>query len=591
MCVTIPILANAAPMTSPANLPATFPGGDTPVLLQRIAGVCILLASALLLVSAINPDHFPPWTSFHSEAPAFAAGAVLLLACMARGTRLGAPALVVALLIASAWFQWAAGLVRYAGDAWVVTAYIVAFAAAWFWSAGHEKTPGHPEPLDLVVALLMVMGLLTAAQAIAQWLQLEQHFPAWLYSPPYARSTANLGQPNQAATLLLMALAAGGVLLVRRRIGLAGAWAWFLVGGWAVVLTQSRTALVSATVMVTVFVSLSTTRPTLRAYRFHAIAWLVALLTGSWLLQALHLDSARGGMGKEVMTSVGLRPVLWRQLLAGVGERPWTGYGWLQVGEAQQAGSAHVAGIEQVNYSHNIVLDAFVMLGIPVCLLLLGVCFIWLRNRWHRRTLDDGAATAAAFMLVPLLVHSMLELPHAYSYFLVPGGILFGIIGARTRDPQASTVALPRAALGALALAVLGMLTALGVEYASIEEDFRVNRFENRRLGYTPTDYVVPQPVLLTQFDGLLKAMRLRAVRGMKSEDVQTLVTASHRYTWAPLQFRAALTLGLNGHPEEARRHLVVIKAMFHPSIYEEGRTNWLEQQQQYPELQAVTPP
>jgi len=296
-------------------------------------------------------------------------------------------------------------------------------------------------------------------------------------------------------------------------------------------------------------------------------------------------------MGAEVMTSVGLRPILWRQLLAAVAESPWVGYGWLQIGAAQQAGSAHVHGTEQVNYSHNIVLDALVMLGIPLALLLAAACLTWLRGRLRRLRADDGTATAALFMLAPFLVHSMLELPHAYAYFLVPAGALLGVVASRTRDPAAPSWVLPRPVLAIGAGLSLALLAALAVEYASVEEDFRVNRFENRRLGHTPDDYAIPHLRLLTQFEGLLKAMRLRAVRNMEPQDIETLIAASRRYTWAPLQFRAAMALALNGRPAEAHQHLAVIKAMFSPDIYADGRSNWLLQEEQYPELSAVTPP
>lgn len=559
---------------------------------ERLGSVCMLLAAGLMLVTVVNPDHFPPWTSFHAEAPAFGAAALLLLACCAsRTSHIGRPTAVILVLVTTVWLQWAVGLLQYAGDAWVVTAYLVTFASAWFWAATHDRGSNQPQPLELVMAVIMVLGLLTALQAIMQWLQLQHHLGGWVHSSASVRSTGNLGQPNQAGTLLLMAIAAAGSLVARQRIGLAVGWTWFLVGGWAVVLTQSRTALLSATLMVVAFVALTMVRPTLRAYRWHAIAWLGALFAGGWLLQSMQWDWTRPAVGADVMTSVGLRPIMWRQLVAAVGDSPWFGYGWLQVSTAQQAGSVYVPGVEQVNYSHNILIDAFVMLGIPFTLLLLGLILVWASGRLKRLREDDGTAVTALFMLAPFCVHSMLELPHAYAYFLVPVGILIGVVASRTRDPDESALAVPRALLATVAASFIALLGALLVEYAAVEEDYRVNRFENRKLGRTPDEYVVPNLRLLTQFESLLQAMRLRATRGMTSADLDTLVSAARRYTWAPLEFRAALALALNGRPHEARWHLEIIKAMFPSEIYEEGRSQWLLQQEKYPELMAVPPP
>lgn len=291
------------------------------------------------------------------------------------------------------------------------------------------------------------------------------------------------------------------------------------------------------------------------------------------------------------MGSVGTRPVIWRQMLFALAAHPWAGYGWLQVSVAQQEGALRLAGVEQTNYAHNILLDSAVMLGVPLTLALLGLACVWLGRRLLRLRSDDGTATAALLVVLPWAVHAMLELPHAYSYFLVPVGVLLGLFEMRTAAREDRSWLVAPWVVHAAAAGLVVILVALAMEYFAVEEDFRVNRFENRRLGQTPAAYVYPDLKLLTQFGGMLRAMRLRATPGMKPEDVQTLVAASHRYTWAPLQYRTALALGLNGQPEEARRHLAVIKALFHPSIYEEGRTSWREQQQKYPELQAITLP
>jgi hypothetical protein len=192
------------------------------------------------------------------------------------------------------------------------------------------------------------------------------------------------------------------------------------------------------------------------------------------------------------------------------------------------------------------------------------------------------------FILLPLLVHSQLELPHAYAYFLVPAGLLLGVFDAATRREQDS-IPLPRSVLAAAALAWLGLLGALGREYALTEEDFRVNRFENRRLGETPKGYEPPKLLLLTQFGDMADAMRLRAGRAMSPEDLDTLERTSRRYTWAPLQFRTALALALNGRPREAEANLHVIADLFPKEIVDEGRDNWERmQREEYPELAAV---
>ena len=138
----------------------------------------------------------------------------------------------------------------------------------------------------------------------------------------------------------------------------------------------------------------------------------------------------------------------------------------------------------------------------------------------------------------------------------------------------------------------IALLLATGYEYAQAEEDFRVNRFENRRLGETPAEYNPPKLVLLNQLGDMLKAMRLRAKPGMTGEELATLVNSSKRYSWAPLHFRTALSLGLNNRSGEATQQLRVIKGLFAADIYEEAKANWLRlQNEQYPELSKVELP
>lgn len=560
----------------------------------NLAQITTGLAAVLLVASIINPEHFPPWTSYLSEAPAFAAGALLLVASALQGVnRLTAPLIVLLGLLATPWLQLAAGLLPYSGDAWLVTAYLGVFSASWWWGASPRTASALLPKLDLLIGCLILMGLFAVLQAYAQWLQVESAFAAWVHVPiGSARSTGNFAQPNQLSTLLLMAVSAGGVWMVRGRLGLLAGWAWLLAAGWAVVLTQSRTGLLSAAVVVATLGVASIKRPLLRRWNKHALIWLALLFVATWVLQDAQWHWARDPLGAEAMTSVGLRPVIWRQMLAAAAQSPWLGYGWLQVAAAQQAGAMSFPGIEQVTNAHNVVLDAIVMLGLPLALLLIGLSAVWLLRRVIRLRDDDGTGLAAICIVLPWLVHAQLELPHAYAYFLVPVGALLGVLDSRTGGPRDMHIAVAPWLSPVLAAALGSILIGLAWQYAAVEEDFRVNRFENRKLGSTPSGYAIPKLAMLTQFRDLLRGMRLRATPGMASEDLEVLVRSSKRYTWAPLLFRTALALALNGRPDEARERLLVIRDLFPPEVVAEGRDNWRKlQQEQYPELSSVSFP
>ena len=150
---------------------------------------------------------------------------------------------------------------------------------------------------------------------------------------------------------------------------------------------------------------------------------------------------------------------------------------------------------------------------------------------------------------------------------------------------------MPRRVAAAAAFAWAGLLVYTGYEYTLVEEDFRINRFENRSIGTTPTEYQVPQVYLLTQLGELLQVMRMRAELGMEPGDVDMLLRVARRYTWAPVQFRAALALGLNGRPEDASQRLAVLKNQFGDSTYLEAKANWETMLLKYPALVEVGVP
>ena len=559
---------------------------------ERIGTPLFIAAFCLLFMGAANASHFPPWTSFHSEAPAFLASAFILCGTAFHQPRLGAGIVVVAVLAALAWAQFASGLIPHAGDAWVVTAYLAAFAAAWLGGAAAACPKERSNLLYALSVALLGMGLLAAFQCLAQWAQVDDHWAEWVFlAAQSSRAVGNFGQPNQTATLLLMAVAAAGSLVIQERLGRAVGWALSLVFGWAVVLTQSRTALLSAVMLVAGVVCLSLLVPTLRPWRKHALTWLAFLFAATWAYQIAPVQGTKGPIGAEAMVTIGLRPVLWTQLSFAALQQPWFGFGWLQVSTAQQAGAMRFPGIEQTNYAHNVILDLVVMIGIPIAVLLLVAAAVWIVRRvirlWHKRP-AEAAVAGALFMLVPFAVHAQLELPHAYSYFLVLVGLLLGVFDGATRTPG-EDVHVPCPMIAAAAAILIVLFGVLAYEYSAVEEDFRITRFENRRLGETPGDYVPPEPRFLTQLGDMLAATRLRAARNMPAEELDTLARASRRYTWAPLQFRAALALALNGRPKEAAENLQVIRDLFPKDIVKEGRDNWERlQRESYPELSAV---
>jgi Virulence factor membrane-bound polymerase, C-terminal/O-Antigen ligase len=295
-----------------------------------------------------------------------------------------------------------------------------------------------------------------------------------------------------------------------------------------------------------------------------------------------------GGVSVSLDTSAGTRLLVWPQLIGAVLQRPWFGWGLREVSEAHNAVLHAYTSGEAFSYAHNIVLDLAVGMGIPLTVIAMLVAAIWT----YRRVL--AAKTLLAWyclaLILPMAVHSMLEFPFAYAYFLLPTMLAVGVLESQLAPLK--MIPVPRA----LALASIGGLSLLmawsAVEYVQVEEDFRVARFEALHVGFTPSDYQRPHVILLTQLDALLEGIRMDPKPGMSVEKIEFSREVAMRYPWTATQNRYALSLALNGNAAEARRQIQVMRAMHGEATHRGIMGSWKElSETKYPQLKEFVTP
>ena len=218
----------------------------------------------LFALSWLAPNHYPPWTSFHGEAAAFAA------LFMFSAARLAWPAPLVP--VRAAWLalaavvliavQYAAGQIAYRGDALLSAFYVCAWALAWWLGANGRDLGTRSEPYVWLAWIIVATAALAVAIAQLQWLRMESVLGIFAAERgPDMRAYSNLGQPNHLASLVMMATALALLLYVRGRIGaLACALlvAWF---AWGLTLSESRSGLLSAFCMGAAIVAKGRTAP------------------------------------------------------------------------------------------------------------------------------------------------------------------------------------------------------------------------------------------------------------------------------------------------------------------------------------------
>lgn len=563
----------------------------------------VAVGLTLLGFSWLVTEHFLPWVSWHSEVVAFSAVVLLCWVALARCLQIKPPMLIAvpwlslpfAGLTAVAVVQFAVGTITFFGDVMTVGLYCALCIACvvlgfntngmqvnGYWAAREQR------PVQWLAIVIAVGAFASAIAGFVQVLGLWEE-SAWIVRMyEMRRAGGNLGQPNQMATLLVMGGASVTYLHASKKIGVGLSLLTLFVLCLGLAATESRTGALGLMALL-LWWQLKRRNVADEISKWAAPAvgfgFLILFLIWPAFLNSMRLfDSV-----VENRFSLGdVRLALWSQLLEAISQHPLWGWGVLQVAEAHNA----VAHAYQVNnpfsYSHNLVLDLAVWVGLPVTIFGVGIAVTWLTRRCQQTvSLVPWYALAVA---VPMIVHSMLEFPFAYAYFLAP---LMYLLGVLERSSGAKTLIWINSKAVGLAVFVLsGVLVWSSVEYLAIEEDFRIVRFEQLRIGNTPVGQPRPAVILFTQLGALLSGSRIEVTPAMSPEHLEQLKRLALRYPWVATQYRYALALALNGNSREAVRQFQIIRWQQDEKLYQKIKRELRElAQSRYPELRTLELP
>lgn len=368
--------------------------------------------------------------------------------------------LCLALLAGASWIggQFGASLVICAGLAiaglasTVTASQAVAFAGA-FWLVG------------ICSAIIALIQYFAPSMADGWFIAINS-------SP--GRAVGNVRQPNHLATALICAIVWSAWLLQTKR--LHARWAVVSIAAmvFAVTLSASRTGALSLGVLV-VWGAVDRALPRPARWTL-AITPLIYLLVWAGLTAFSSLDQTRF-YGAERLQADGdissSRFAIWRNALALIAMHPWTGVGWGNFNFAWTFTPFPDRPVAFFDHTHNAVLQLAVELGLPATAAVLGLLgwALWrARGAWAAGA--QGAqhpARAALAMLAVLAVHSLLEYPLWYAYFLLPAawalGMFLGSAPAFATRGSAHSSALGGA--GALAFRLAGTLAIVGAAYAA----------------------------------------------------------------------------------------------------------------------------
>jgi O-antigen ligase len=262
------------------------------------------------------------------------------------------------------------------------------------------------------------------------------------------RAVGNLRQPNHLSTLLLWSAVAvvplfDSATLAKQAVCVAAALLFsFMLFG--VVLSGSRTGLVGVVILLLWGLA------DRRLSRFSRVLLIASPLicAASWgflsLWSSMHGMQTLGAATRldDSGDISSFRFAIWHNTLELIRTHPWFGVGFGEFNFAWTLTPFPDRPPQFFDHTHNLPLQLLVELGVPLGLLVLGL-FAWALWQAFRRSTGvegpQGVSYRAAFVMVLLMaLHSQLEYPLWYAYFLLPTAFVWGLcLGAGNTPEQA----------------------------------------------------------------------------------------------------------------------------------------------------------
>mgnify|MGYP003605769186 CR=1 FL=1 len=267
-----------------------------------------------------------------------------------------------------------AGIISYFDIALINSTYIFMFLTVIL-VVKNLKDEDFENLINNLSYFVVFSGFISSLVAIFQFLKLDGNIPFIMSISGY-RPYANMGQPNNLASLLLISIFLLLYLYWKR---VFPTWVFLVISIFitiGIVLTQSRTTwlvLFFTLIFITVY-SKNKQKIDLKLFYIWAslyVGLIISLPILVGILQANNIDVLTTSSIVERSTTGYLRLEIWQQMLYAILERPLLGYGWNQTLSAQYFISDKFSITEWVGNSHNLFIDLLVWNGILVGFLLI----------------------------------------------------------------------------------------------------------------------------------------------------------------------------------------------------------------------------
>ncbi|MCW2313845.1 PglL family O-oligosaccharyltransferase [Rhodoferax antarcticus] len=556
------------------------------------ASIALLIPASLIGFGWLLPNHYLPWLTAWGDGLT----GVMLLALTGMVLWLKSSSFTLSwslflpavISIAMVLFQLATGRIYFSGDALMATLYVALWLTSVATGRQITKLRFQGNVLNAITAGWVLFSVLSVGVAMVQW---TGAFNLTIYMvdlPLGARPFGNVGQPNHLATICAIGLCSLLWLYEGRVVQRLGFWlgVGFLLFGMA--MTQSRTGwLQVGLIVVAGAISRRSLKSRVSASQLGLVGGIFVAWVGVWprLCDALLLSPGRTLLDQ---TSAGVRLPYWRAMLDAISREPWLGYGWQQVGAAQQRVALdHPPMSAHFEHSHNILLDLLLWNGIPIGIVIALLIAWWVTT--CLRNIADAASVWLLALVGGILIHGLLEYPLEYAYFLIPLGLVMGVLddssSSKYQIHVSRRVAAPFVAL------LTAVFFSIAVEYLSIEEAHRTLRMESARIGASGITTPIQPRLVLNQLEAFQTFASTEATPSMTADQLEWMRKVSERFGYPPVLFRYALAAGLKGQPDAAQDTLQRICQIHEKERCTEAQSGWKALQVRYPQLLKIPSP
>ena len=522
----------------------------------------LLFAAVFISLGWLLPIHYRPWVTYTGELFAFLSLFTLAAIYLKDKTKLPVLSLPLLLLATIPLIQYLGGELFFFDKALTSSLFVFGF---WMsivigYNLSVEKID-REEIFTGFSIVLLLCGTLTGIIAICQWLTLDAYIPGMVNMQNAVRPYANFAQPNNMATFLVMSLLGCLYLYEKQKLKIWITCLCSLIILLALALSQSRTSWV-ACICIIVYLAYQQFKGHISIKWYYVTAWTALFVGFVFILptiggfltqladtQIKSVDIARRATGDMS------RLAIWEQMLHAIADRPWFGYGWNQTSVAYTLVSDHFQGPVWIRSAHNFILDFILWNG-----LIIGLPFLAYFGYWGyqlNKHVNSVESVIGILMVGAVLIHSMLEFPQYYAYFLLPVGFIIGLVQSQQSNIKTITLSPNYMRVGyAVSLVLLILIVR---DYSVMVPKLNQSmRYEQMPEKITNQDQIY----LLEEFDRRIEWIRMNPYSKVNAEQLEDIREMVLNYPTKYDLIKYAKVLAFNGYEQEAKHQLWLLKTL-----------------------------